>query len=76
MGEILSLKKHKSKGKAKKLLSDLQEIDKIMAMSLKALGYYKHYTPVRQAMNSIYEHKLDITRFINKIKNELEESKE
>lgn len=47
-----------------------------MAMSLKAMGYYKHYTPVRQAMNSVYENKLDITRFMIKIKNELEESKE
>lgn len=72
---ILSLKTHKAKKKTKKVLSDLEAINKVMALAIKALGFYKQYTPVKSALSAVHEQKTMIELYIRRLKNELEEAK-
>lgn len=76
MTKVLSLRNHKSKKKSGKILSDLEEINKIMAMSIRAMSFYKQYIPVKHSMLGIQEHKLTIEHYIKKLKDELEKDKE
>lgn len=76
MSDITFLTKYKQGKKNQKILDDLLEVDKVLAMSMKALGFFKKYTPVRKCITTLYDNKLTIEIAIKKLKNELEKDTE
>ena len=55
--EIKAFKKYK---KAKSIFKELEEISKVVALSTKALTFYKKYVVVSQLLSSLQEAKISL----------------
>ena len=75
MSELLSIKEYKTKRSIKKLLEELEVVNKVMTLSINGLSRYSKFKHVAEAISSLKTNKTLLEISYNKYKRMINEQK-